>query len=127
MNWRYVKPTTIDRVLSAEEKYGVILPYDLKRLILQYNNGRPEKNRFNVCGKDRVFKKMLSYNPGDKENIYPYIDILREKSADLFPIASDPAGNFICLSNNQIVFWEHELGVKEYICNTISDLLNLLH
>ena len=127
MNWKYVKPTTIEKIQYVEKNCSIKLPQDLKDLILQYNNGRPECSSFNINGKEHVFKKLLSYNKEDIENIYPYIDILRKESKDLFPIASDPAGNFICLSEGRIVYWEHELRKKTFICNTISELINSLY
>ena len=99
----------------------------LINLLLEYNNGRPDKTLFQVAGKERVFKKLLSYNKEDRENIYPYIDILRNENAKLFPIASDPAGNFICLYEGNIVFWEHETAKKQYICDTMTELIELLY
>lgn len=127
MNWRYVKPTTIEKIQAVEKEYSIQLPKDLKDLILQYNNGRPEKSSFMVNGKERVFKKLLSYNREDNENIYPYIDILRKVDNDLFPIASDPGGNFICIIRSKIVYWNHEYQKYEFICDSISLFLNSLY
>lgn len=126
MNWKYVKPTTIEKIQSVENMYNIQLPQDLKDLILRYNNGRPEKSYFIVNDKERIFKKLLSYNEEDIENIYPYIDILRKVNKDLFPIASDPGGNFICLAEGKIVYWEHELRKYEVVSNSITDFINLL-
>ena len=127
MNWKYVKATSLDKIQAVEKEYDVSLPNDLINLLLESNNGRPEKSLFQVIGIERVFKKLLSYNKGDRENIYPYIEILRNEDSKLFPIASDPSGNFICLYEGNIVFWEHESGKKQYICDTITDFLALLH
>lgn len=127
MNWKYVKTTSLDKIQAVEKEYGISLPQDLISLLLESNNGRPEKSLFQVIGIERVFKKLLSYNKEDRENIYPYIEILRNEDSKLFPIASDPSGNFICLYEGNIVFWEHESGKKQYICDTITDLLTLLH
>lgn len=127
MIWKYVKPTSLDKIQAVEKEYGINLPEDLVNLLLEYNNGRPEKTLFRVAGKERVFKKLLSYNKEDRENIYPYIDVLRNENVKLFPIASDPAGNFICLYEGNIVFWEHETAQKQYICDTITELIELLY
>ena len=127
MNWKYVKATSLDKIQAVEKEYDVSLPNDLINLLLESNNGRPEKSLFQVIGIERVFKKLLSYNKEDRENIYPYIEILRNEDSKLFPIASDPFGNFICLFEGQIVFWEHETARKQYICDTITEFINLLY
>ena len=127
MNWRYVKPTTLDKIQFVEKKYSIKLPHDLVNLILEYNNGRPEKSLFLVAGKERVFKKLLSYNKEDRENIYPYIDVLTMVKPNLYPIASDPSGNFICLYDGKIVFWEHEASKIQFICETMSELVEMLY
>ena len=59
MNWKYVKPTTIEKIQSVENMYNIQLPQDLKDLILRYNNGRPEKSYFIVNDKERIFQKLL--------------------------------------------------------------------
>ena len=43
------------------------------------------------------------------------------QDADLFTFAIDPFGNYICmnLSNNEIVFWNHETGK---VASTEKDL-----
>lgn len=117
----------MDNIQAVEDEFGIILPQDLINILFNFNNGRPEKNLFQVSGTERVFKKLLSYNKGDRENIYTYINILRNEDPALFPIASDPAGNFICLHNGKITFWEHETGTKHYICDTISELIDQLY
>ena len=127
MNWKYVKATSLDKIQAVEKEYDVSLPNDLINLLLESNNGRPEKSLFQVVGTERVFKKLLSYNKEDRENIYPYIEILKNEDKKLFPIASDPFGNFICLFEGKIVFWEHETARKQYICDTITEFINLLY
>ena len=126
MNWKYVKPTSIEKIQAVESENNIQLPQELKDLILQYNNGRPEKSSFMVNGNERIFKKLLSYNQEDTENIYPYIDILRNINKDLFPIASDPGGNFICLSEGKIIYWEHEFQNKKIVCDSITEFIALL-
>ena len=127
MNWKYIKPTSLEKIQAVEKEYGISLPQDLINILLECNNGRPEKSLFKVAGIERVFKKILSYNREDKENVYLFIDLIKKEDSALFPIAIDPAGNFICLYNGTIAFWEHESGNKRYICDTISELIEQLY
>ena len=74
MEWKYVKATTSEKIEAVKKKYDVQLPEDLEKLILKSNNGRPVKSTFDSeRTRGLEFKKLLSYNTEDMENIYTFI------------------------------------------------------
>lgn len=130
MEWKYVKATTSEKIEAVKKKYDVQLPEDLEKLILKSNNGRPVKSTFdseNTRGLE--FKKLLSYNTEDMENIYTFIDVVQTENRNLFPIASEPSGDFICLdlSNNTVVHFNHETTTNEFVADSISQLISSLY
>lgn len=130
MEWKYVKQTTADKINYVEKCCEIHLPEDLKEFILQYNNGRPIKSTFDSeRTKGLEIKKLLSYNEDDKESIYTFLEVIRSENKSLFPVASEPAGDFICLdtSNNKIVHYNHETTSIEFISNSFSEFIKKLY
>jgi len=128
LTWKYVKQTSENNISLVESTYKVTLPVELKELILKNNNGRPEPNSFDTDKtKDRVIKKLLSFNKEDVDNIYTFADILLKETRNLFPFALEPAGDLICLRNNEVVHLNLETLEVEYIAKNVSDFLKLLH
>lgn len=130
MEWKYVKATTSEKIEAVKKEYSVQLPVDLEKLILKSNNGRPIKSTFDSeRTKGLEFKKLLSYNNEDIENIYTFIDVIQKENRNLFPIASEPSGDFICLdlSNNTVVHFNHETTTTEFVANSISQLISALY
>lgn len=128
LTWKYVKTTTVEKIRDVESKVGIVLPEDVKQIILKYNNGRPSVDTFDTAmTKGRQFKKLLSYNREDKENIYTALDVLSKENKELFPIGVDPSGNYICFYKNNIVLYLHETGVIESIESTFENFLNALY
>ncbi len=111
---------------AYEKEFGLKLPEDLKKNITENNMGSPVPNTFKLRnGEENVMKNLLSFNKGDKMNAY-FCKRLEQIPADVFPFAIDPFGNFICLKNSQIVFFDSELEECEYICSNFSELLEQL-
>ena len=129
MKWKYVKPTNEDNINEVEKILGCDIPKDLKLLILQSNNGRPEFDCFDTeQEKEKQFKKLLSYNKEDLENIFDCIGLF--KDLKLIPFADDPMGNFLCLdsdNNNKVVYWDHETDEKIFVADTLSAFLSSLY
>lgn len=129
--WKYVKYLNDEDVVDKFLKQNNLkIPTEVISCIEEHNGGRPSPNIFvTSTKKEYIFKSLLSYNTNDKETIYMcYPGIFQEK--ELFPIASDPAGNFICIDlkdNNSIIFFEHESGKKEFIANDFVNFLNNLY
>ena len=126
MNWKYVKPTSVDNIKEIEKFYGVEISDSLKALILEANNGRPEFDTFDTefeTGKQ--FKKILSYNKEDSENMFSCIDLF--KNTSLFPFGDDPSGNYIGLNGEKVVYYNHESEETEFIADSIDDFIHKLY
>lgn len=135
MEWKYVKVLeNKDLVNIFLSKYGVKLPKTVKELIEKYNGGRPSKKCFDTdIHKECVFKTLLSYNPKDIETIYK---VYKEGSdtkfieMKLYPIASDPFGNFICVDLKQgenIVLLRMETLAVEKIADNLTEFIKGLY
>ena len=126
MNWKYVKPITLENIAHVEEKVGYQLPDNLKAVILENNNGRPERDCFDTeINQGLQFKQLLSFNDNDEENIYTYIDLIKKEK--IFPFADDPAGNLICIDHEKIILWNHETNEKEFIAKSLEEFINNLY
>lgn len=129
--WKYIKPLKDEKAVEDFlDCNNVRLPLEIIDCIKENNGGRPINEAFDTTvSKERVFKSLLSYNKSDKETIYAcYSNVFKNKN--LFPIASDPAGNFICVdlkNNNAIVFFELESSEKEFISDDFKELLDSLY
>ncbi len=128
ITWKYIKPLTdVNVILDFEKKAGIVIPDDLKSVIQDFNNGRPSPNCFDLQNeKEKVFKKLLSFNISDVENVYECME-LDTVIEGLIPIASDSFGNFICLHQGKIYYWHSESDQKEFLANTFTDFLNKLY
>ncbi len=123
--WKYVKPLqNKNAVADYLAKVGVELPAPLVTLLTLYNGGRPSsKDFYTVDGHEAVFKSLLSYNENDLETVYRiYPDVFQ--GTQLYPIGSDPAGNFICYDINQknYTLWNHETNSTETIRSLPFDI-----
>lgn len=130
ITWKYIKPLKNPNEIEIFLKENSLqLPEDVIKCMKDNNGGRPSKDIFDTEESiEHVFKALLSLNREDKENIYN-IYSSEFKEIELFPFATDPAGNYICidLKDNKIVFYNHENSRKEYICNNFHDLEDLLY
>lgn len=112
MEYKFVKPL---RDRSAIESFfaerGVVIPPGFMELFTRNNGGRPEENECVLKdGSERVVNNFLSFNAEDKENVYKAIKRVSEDNKKLIPFARDPAGNYFCLLDGRVVFWDHEDG-----------------
>ena len=115
-------------IKSAEKSFGIQLPKDLKEIIKSNNNARPSLRYFDSPKSiEHEFKKLLSFKEEDMENIYKAKKVLSSVDSTLFPIANDPAGNYICLQGGKIVYWLHETDDIEILANSFSEFLSKLY
>lgn len=128
MEWKYVKQLKdIQAIEKIELMSKIKIPISLKQIIVNYNGGRPEKNIFNTeCSKEKVLKSLISYNKGDRENIYNYANYFIK---GLLPFAITEFGDIICLNskNNKIELYLHELDKYEKICDNILEFIDKLY
>lgn len=128
LTWKYVKPLQNPSAIEEfETKYNVSFPSDLKSILKEYNNGRPSLKIFDSeTSKEHEFKKLLSFNLADAENIYDFIDTDR-KTKGFVPFANDPAGNLIGLYNGKIYYWLAEFDDVQYLSDTFEEFLSNLY
>lgn len=131
MQWKYIKPLKNKNAIKEFLlKKNITLSEDTILCLEINNGGRPVSNRFDTNkNKECVFKALLSYNQDDAENIYHSYSAELQNQV-LFPLATDPAGNFICadLENEaQIILWKTESGTREVISASLADMINNLY
>lgn len=132
LQWKYVKGTICrEEIELVEERFGA-LPSDIKETILQYNGGRPNKKVFKTKrNTERIFNSLISFNKLDKGNIFITIEcLINELPKKVIPVGTDPFGNYICvqksMNKSRIIFWNHENGETEDICDDFTQLLEML-
>ncbi|MDD2229522.1 MAG: SMI1/KNR4 family protein [Candidatus Cloacimonetes bacterium] len=134
IEWKYPKShlSTVE-IEVYENALGYKIQSDYMKLILSINGSRPKPNKFDTeAAKDRVFRGLISISQKDSGNIYSVLEWIRDRlPRNLVPFADDPAGNYLCFdfskSKPTVVFWIIETGATEYICDSLSELLNHLH
>ena len=132
LKWKYVSPLKRGSEVDVLElKYCYRIPDDLRECIERNNAGVPSLTLFDMDKNRRiVFGGLLSYNEGDMDSIYDYLrlfEIEGGKRLKMLPFALDPAGNFFCIKDNKVVFYDHEVDKETVICNSFSELINKLH
>ena len=129
IEWKY-KIDLADNALSEiSNKYQVIIPDDLKELLMVANAATPSKTRFMLKVDEKVLGAVLSFNPNEKEadSFESAMNIGFEKN--IVPFGIDPFGNYICYNtdNGNIMFFDHEEDKLEKIVSTLKDFLNGLY
>lgn len=126
MEWKYVKTISKSKLLEAETKLGIKLSQELRGIILKYNNGRAEKNCFDIkTAKAVVLKKILSYNEEDKDNVYIFRDLIDK---GYIPFAITEFGDVICESKEHAIYlYKHELDEFDYVAVNVEEFINKLY
>ena len=130
MKWKYVKKLEdINELKNFEFENSCKLPVDLEKCVICNNGGRPEIKVFDTDKSEgRMFKRLLSFNYGEAENIWDAYNVMQKEDADLVPFAVDPGGNYICFQkiDHKIYLWLHETNTAEYVAESFKDFLNKL-
>ena len=128
ITWKYVKDLkNVKAIDDFEKEHNISYPQDLKQILIKYNGGRPSSKYYDLPNeKDKEFKTLLSFNEDDIENVYKYYP-LDSSDKSLIPFASDPAGNYFVLKDNEIYLWNHETDNLRKVNSTFTEFLNSLH
>lgn len=130
MNIIWKRGSKIDESLikEAETLFGISLPNDYKRIIVDNNNARPSVSTFDTeSSSQHVFKKFPSFKKEDVETVYKAKKVLSEFDNSLFPFANDPAGNYICFKGNAVVYWLHETNAVLKVANNFAEFIEKLY
>lgn len=128
--WKYKIELADKNVFGEIEKErGILIPEELKKLVIEANAATPDKYNFMVGPTERVFGAILSFNKNeeDTDTVFTALEVIDNKM--LFPFAIDPFGNYICmnLTKKEVVFWNHETGDISSTGKSLEDLLNNLY
>lgn len=111
--WNYKIELEDKKIFSKIEKErGIIIPDELKEVVMEGNAATPEKYKFTVGSTERVVGAVLSFNRKEKDadTVFTALEVIEDKN--LLPFAIDPFGNYICidLSKKEVIFRDHETG-----------------
>lgn len=123
MDWKYVKIISESKLSEVEAKLDIKLSQKLREIILNYNNGRPEKNCFNTkTEQGMTIKKIISYNEEDKDNVYMFMDLIDK---GYIPFAVTEFGDVICESKEETIYlYKHESDEVEYVAENVKEFIN---
>lgn len=119
--WRYMKPLEDDTLIKEYEEFK---NYKFSELFIKYakefNGGRPNKELFDTDKtRGRVIKKLLSFRPNDKENVW-------NCPSDIgIPFAMDHYGNYIAFEKDseKVIFVDHETDQIEFVANNFKEFI----
>lgn len=126
LKWKYIEPLDESQLSKIEEYFGLSLPEDYKKSLVDCNRGKPTLERFDT---ERQKECVLDY----MINLAETVAIAQAVSADnLIPIGRDPFGNLIAfrIADRQIgsvVFWDHERGKSSKISGSFTEFLEKLY
>mgnify|MGYP002765457652 FL=1 len=128
--WKYKIDLADESVFAEiENKRGIIIPDELKKLIIEENAATPDKYNFIVGSTERIFGAVLSFNKNEEgtDTVFTALEVIEDKN--LFPFAIDSFGNYICLdlTTEEVVFWDHETGEVSSTEKNLKDLLQSLY
>jgi len=146
MEWSNYDNVKLDKqslLGQIRNNWHIELPSQFIELIVNFNNGVPKKNVFDTEVSQRMLGSFLNFNKDANYNAFEVWESIKKRLPELvFPIASDPFGNFTCFDyrNNikqpEVIFWEHEGYINEegeecydieYAAKSFSDFINKLY
>lgn len=131
MDWKYIKPLASPKLLTEfEESREYIFPEDYKKCVSDANGARPAKRTFNVMGKEKEIKTLLSFNKEDRETMWVFNEGKNDNSQEKYiTFAIDNFGNLICFKkkDDSVCFVNHETGTVKRIADNFTDFLNSLY
>jgi hypothetical protein len=132
LTWKAVQrlkdKSAVDKL---EREYHFALPESLRACILKYNGGICKPNKIDApSGNVYLFGGLLSFNENDADNVYTAIQSILDVSGsrlNYFPFGLDPFGNFFCIQDDGVIFFDHETNGIEVLTKSFDDFLASLH
>lgn len=130
MNWICIrKPLSSLQVKEVEKELNIKLPDDYCEQIGKINGGAL-KNAYIVHPQLGTisYSRNVSLSKESKGNIFELYDTSSEEKRNFFPFGSVGNGDYFCfdLRNNQVVLWAHETDCRYYICDSYTQLLQMI-
>lgn len=121
-----------DEINEVEKLLSCEFPEDYKTVAKLYHGCSVIPYCIDVNHVERVFGRLLPFEKNDDEFIIEIYESIKESLGEqVIPFAVDPSGNYFCFKyendSSIVVFWNHEDNSIEFICNTFTDMLELLH
>lgn len=131
IEWRRGRPGDESILRAVEEKMGIALPADYRRLILAQSGATPLPRIFTLRGRERVFDRLLSAEAAKHPNLADALEWTTDFDRRLVPFAVDPFGNLLCFSYSTdtactVVFADLESGEVNPVSMSFTGLLCLL-
>lgn len=147
-----IYPTPSNELLvEKEKKWRLVLPFDYKQFIMQYNGGIPNKKLFKYNKRNYIVTRFLCILTNVQETQYGWYDISVVESQigdrltynedligiEILPIVQLCAGDYVCLdfrqskNNPSVCVWSHEES-DEYnpitykITDSFSEFIEML-
>ncbi len=127
IEWKYVEPVDGKFITRIEEHYKTKLPEDYKALLGVCNQGKPEKERFDIASRKECVLNYLV----DLSDVIEISERIRKPG--MIPVGLDPFGNIIGFRVSgtreveSLVFWDHETGLETNVAETFTEFLEMLY
>ena len=130
IEWKYKIGLVDENVFAEIEKErGVMIPAELKEFIKENNAATPSKYNFMVGNVEKVFGAVLSFNRGETDTDTVFTALAVVEDGQLIPFGIDSFGNYICysISNDEVVFWDHENGTVTSTEKNLTEFVSSLY
>ena len=125
---------TDEEIESVEKKIGFKFPKDYIEVMKKNDGAYPSIRTFDIRDDEDCINNLLSFDESDAQSItFAYNVVLERGIKNVYPIARDPFGNYVCYKkinshNSKIVFWNHEKPKKLIeLCDNFSEFLEMLY
>lgn len=129
--WQLSIELTAETLLAIEKDFNFILPENLKDFLLQNNASTPSEKYFDTfSSKEEIFSNVIDFNYESIESFTKIYNRLKKVlPSDTIPFAKDGFGNYICMniSDDTIVFYEHENQQIIYIASNLKEFIDHLY
>ena len=126
-------PTDED-IQNVEKKIGFEFPKDFIEVMKMNDGACPSVRAFDMLDDESCINNLLSFDESAVQSIiFAYHVVQGRGLKNVYPIARDPFGNYLCykkckFNKLKIVFWNHEKPKKTTeLCHTFSEFLDMLH